>query len=129
MYKFKLRVRISKPYPRWALAADAIREVCLWVVGCAKKYKVEPYNFGCDRRFCIKFGYVIYPLRPINLVHNKFGYKNFGYHNFSHKLRKFLVYNNFRHIFSTFRDHFPFHLFDFSIIKLIFLDFAHKFIR
>ena len=44
-------------------------------------------------------------LRPINLVHNKFGYENFGYHNFSHKFRNFLVYNNFSHIFSTFRDH------------------------
>ena len=38
-------------------------------------------------------------LRPINLVHNKFGYNNFGYHNFSHKFRNHLVYNNFSQFF------------------------------
>jgi hypothetical protein len=34
-------------------------------------------------------------LKPINLVHNKFGHHNFGYHNFGHKFRKFLVFKNF----------------------------------
>ena len=33
-------------------------------------------------------------LRPRNLVHNKFGYTNFGYHNFTTKFRTFLVCNN-----------------------------------
>ena len=30
-------------------------------------------------------------LGPTNLGHNKFGYYNCGYHNFSHKFRKFLL--------------------------------------
>jgi hypothetical protein len=38
-------------------------------------------------------------LRPINLVHNKFGYHNFGHHNFRLKFRRCLVYNNFSPIF------------------------------
>ena len=44
-------------------------------------------------------------LRPVNLVHNILGYKNFCYHNFSgfsHKFRKFLVYNNFSQIYLIF---------------------------
>ena len=58
-------------------------------------------------------------LGPTNLGHNKFGYHkyNFGYYDFSHKFRKSLVYNNFSHLFLTFRDHFPFHLFDISIFS------------
>ena len=42
---------------------------------------------------------ICYTLGPTNLGHNKFGYYNFGYHNLSHKFRKFIVYNNFSHIF------------------------------
>ena len=43
-----------------------------------------------------------YTLELINLAHNKCGYHNFGYHNFSRKFCKFLVYNNFSHIFRLF---------------------------
>ena len=48
----------------------------------------------------LKVSYILSnTLRPINLVHNKFGYNNFGYHNFSHKFRNHLVYNNFSQFF------------------------------
>ena len=88
------------------------QKLVLWIVNTEVGSSTLSYDTDSRRWRSAKD----YTLRPINLVHNKFGYENFGYHNFSHKFRNFLVYNNFSHIFSTFRGHLPFYLFDFSII-------------